>query len=240
VSNVVEVIVGYALSFLFVIPALTLHEWAHAYVATRLGDPTSRMLGRLSLNPLRHIDPLGTVLLPIGLLVLSGGAFTFGYAKPVPVNPRYFKDQRKGMMQVGLAGPLMNVALALLSGILVRLLWAILILFVADGSVLFSVLGVTLTVVMRFCYINLVLCFFNLLPIPPFDGSRVVQKLLKGEARRWYNQLETYGIYIILALVWVVPMIFGPEADIIAIYFRYTAEWVFGVLTGIPIDQFFG
>ena len=227
-ADITSNIVNYLAGFLFVIPALTLHEWAHAYMANRLGDPTPRMLGRLSLNPLKHIDPFGTVLMPIALLVFSGGQFTFGYAKPVQVNPRYFKDSRHGMLLVGIAGPLMNIVLALISGLLVRLL------LLAPGipPAMHDFFNWLLLIIVRFCIINLVLSFFNLLPIPPFDGSRVVQKYLKGEARRWYAQLERYGMYIILVLVWGVPMLFG--FDLVGIYLRYTAYLALSILTGLP------
>jgi len=227
-------------SFLLIIPALTLHEWSHAWMANRLGDPTPRMMGRLSINPLRHIDPIGTVLLPIGLLIFSGGAFTFGYAKPVPFNPRYLKDQRKGTALIGIAGPAMNVILALGTTFLlllaVWLLPAITVLQRADSGMIVQLapLGILLA---RFAYINLVLCFFNLLPIPPFDGSRVVQKFLKGNARHYYAQLEQYGMWIVLGIIAIPPMLFG--FSLIGIYFRFTAQLVFTLLTGIPLSAAF-
>ena len=230
-SNTVSQIVSHLLGFLFVIPALTLHEWAHAYAAYKMGDNTPRMMGRLSLNPLRHIDPLGTVLMPIFLLVITGGNFTFGYAKPVPINPRNFSDYRKGMLITGIAGPAMNVALALLSGVIVRGAVGLLLLcypFMAEAAV--SIADSLIGAVSTFCYLNLVLCFFNLIPIPPFDGSRVVQRFLHGRARQLYNQMERYGIYIVMALVWVLPTLVG--FDPLEFYFKYTAGIIHLFLTG--------
>jgi len=230
--------------FLFVIPALTMHEYAHAWMANRLGDPTARMMGRLSMNPLRHIDPIGTVAMPIGLLVISvlftGIPFTFGWAKPVPFNPRYLKDPKRDTALVGLAGPAVNVLLAAISGFVLMLMRVIdsSLVFVFSQSQPGMVVALTPIAMMIgfFCYINLILCFFNLLPIPPFDGSRVVQKFLTGNARHVYGQLEQYGMFIILALIFV-PRMMG--FDLIGGYFALTAQPVFQLLTGIPSGALF-
>jgi Zn-dependent protease len=226
------IIITYLLGFLLVIPALTLHEWAHGWMANRLGDDTPRMLGRLTLNPIKHIDPIGTVLMPIALLVLSGGAFTFGYAKPVPINPRNFANPKHGMMLTGAAGPAMNVLLALITGFIIRM--AIILMPAAifstslAGVVDFTALG---EILYRFAFINLALCFFNLIPLPPFDGSRIIQRFLTGPAREFYHKLEPYGMWIILGLVWGLPMLTG--FSVISVYFQYTVQPILRILTGI-------
>jgi len=240
-GTILTLLIGFAL----VVPALTMHEWAHAWMANKLGDPTARMLGRMSINPLRHIDPVGTVLVPIGLLVFStlfaGMPFTFGWAKPVPFNPRYMKDPKRDTALVGIAGPVMNVILAVGASIIL-----IALIFLAPGFVLntavqtsagnplLSGLGITLGL---FVYVNLVLCFFNLLPIPPFDGSRIVQKFLTGNARHWYAQLENYGMFIILGLVFIVPMLTG--INVIGMYFSVTVQPIFQLLTSINAGTLF-
>ena len=233
------------IGFIMVIPALTLHEWAHAWMANRLGDPTARMLGRLSINPLRHVDPVGTVLVPIGLLVFSvvttGIPFTFGWAKPVPFNPRYLKDPKRDTALVGIAGPAMNVLLALGAALILLLLKVLAPGLVVNPSVVTPagaplLTGIGLSIGL-FAYVNLVLCFFNLLPIPPFDGSRIVQKFLKGNARRIYGQLEQYGMIIILGLIFIPSMFFG--VNLIGIYFAYTVQPVFRLLSSIDAQTLF-
>ena len=234
----------FLIGFLFVIPALTMHEWAHAWMANKLGDPTARMLGRVSINPIRHIDPIGTVLVPIALLVVSsmaGAPFTFGWAKPVPFNPRYLKNPKRDTALVGIAGPAMNVILALASAFI------LLVMFFAAPQVIFNfsaeqaglITGLTpIGVVLAFfCYINLVLCFFNLLPIPPFDGSRIVQKFLTGNARHWYGQLEQYGMYIVVGLIFIPRWLFG--VNLIGMYFSVTVQPIFEFITRIPAHILF-
>lgn len=186
----------YALDFLFILPAIILHEISHGYVAYLLGDPTAKRAGRLSLNPIKHIDPFGTLLLPALLLFASGGRAAFGYAKPVPVNPGYFKDYRKGFFLTGIAGPVTNIALAMLAGMVVRL--------IGFDSPISNAL-------VTFAYINLVLVFFNLIPIPPLDGSRVLPLFLSDSAMRTYAQVERYGFGILLIFLWGVPAVFGVD-----------------------------
>jgi len=235
----------FLIGFSFVIPALTMHEWAHAWMANRLGDPTARMLGRVSINPLRHIDPIGTVLVPIGLLVFSmlmmGVPFTFGWAKPVPFNPRYLKDPKRDTALIGIAGPAMNVILALASAFILLVMTftasSLIFNFSAEQAGLITSLTPLGVVLAFFCYINLVLCFFNLLPIPPFDGSRIVQKFLTGNARHWYSQLEQYGMYIIVGLIFVPRWLFG--VNLIGMYFSVTVQPIFEFMTRIPVHILF-
>ena len=160
-------------SVLSFVPALTLHEVAHGFAAYKLGDPTAKREGRLSLNPLRHIDPFGTVLLPLMLMVLHWPIF--GYAKPVPYNPTYFKDPRKGDFVTGVAGPLANLAMAVLAALLAWALYG-----VAPGLVQQSELFrcFYLMFLPMFALVNLYLMFFNLLPVPPLDGSSIFAQLL--------------------------------------------------------------
>lgn len=169
------------------LPALILsvicHEYAHGKVAELLGDPTARNAGRLSLNPIVHIDPFGSIILPI-MLISAGSPIIFGSAKPVPVNPHYFEDPKRGMMFVGASGPLTNFTLAAASGFLLKLTG-----FSIVGN---SVLGVFLY---TFAYINIVLGVFNLIPIPPLDGSRVLAGFLSGQTLRTYMSIERYGIF---------------------------------------------
>jgi Zn-dependent protease len=170
--------------------ALTFHEVAHGYVAYRLGDPTAKSLGRLSLNPLKHLDPIGTIAFFF---------IKFGWAKPVPVNPSYFKDPKKDMLWVALAGPATNLALAIISAILAKGLWffasqlpystmAEAILVPLNGMLIASV------------WINLVLCIFNFLPIPPLDGSRILMGVLPNSLAASYMKFERYGFVLVLIL----------------------------------------
>lgn len=169
--------------------SVILHEVAHGYTALRLGDPTARDAGRLSLNPLRHIDPLGTIFLPL-LLLLAGSRFLVGWAKPVPVNPYLLRDPKRGMMLVGAAGPLANIALVLLSALALRTLPSLLPPLAVD-------------LLYYSCSINIILALFNLVPVPPLDGSRVVAGILPPKARATYNGLARYGFFVILALLYL-------------------------------------
>ena len=206
----------YALEFLFVLPAIILHEVSHGYVAYLLGDPTAKNSRRLSLNPVRHIDPFGTLILPALLIILSGGRAAFGYAKPVPVNPNYFKNFRVGMFLTGIAGPTTNIVLAALSAILVRGLGA----SSTAGLILYS-----------FARINLVLVFFNMIPIPPLDGSRVIPLFLNDRQMGTYSMVEQYGFGILMVILWGVPALL--HVDPIGTYLGLTVEPLLRLLTGV-------
>lgn len=209
------------ISFALIIPAIVIHEVSHGYVAYFLGDTTAKDRGRLSLNPLKHIDPWGTVLLP--LLMVAAFGFGFGYAKPVPINPNRFRDFRKGMFLTGIAGPASNLILAIAAGLLTRALGVEGFLGVA-GDYLWLAAYV-------FCLMNLSLMFFNLIPLPPLDGSRVLPLFLSDRALIAYGKFEQYGFLILFAVLWLAPQFLG--FDPIGAYFSVTVEPVFTFLTGI-------
>jgi Zn-dependent protease len=175
--------------------ALTFHEYAHAYVANRLGDDTAKQSGRLSLNPLRHLDPLGTIMI---FLV------HFGWAKPVPVNPYRLKNPKKDMLWISAAGPISNMALALASGILLRLL-------IATGGApdRTSIMGLLIYVVFMSLQINLALAIFNILPIAPLDGSKILSGLLPAGFEKMFYFMDRYGPFILLGLI-----IFGSATGV--------------------------
>ena len=170
--------------------ALTVHEFAHGYVAFRLGDPTAQASGRLTLNPLKHLDPLGTIAFFI---------FHFGWAKPVPVNPAYFKDPRRDMFWVALAGPVTNLILAVISALMTKAVWLLVktIPYSALGEAILVPLN---SVLIASVWINLVLCIFNFLPIPPLDGSRILTGILPPDLARSYASVERYGFILLIIL----------------------------------------
>jgi Zn-dependent protease len=186
--------------------SLTVHELAHGLVAAALGDPTARVAGRLTANPLKHLDTLGTIVL-VGTLLASGGTRMFGWAKPVPVDPRHFKSQKKGMAIVGAAGPLSNVALALLAIIATRVA-----LFVVNnldtrimaGADLWTARNIALDVANIFwitVLLNVILAVINLIPVPPLDGSKVLGAFLPDGLYRQWSGLDQYAMFGFLVLV---------------------------------------
>jgi len=169
--------------------SVIIHEVAHGYAALTLGDPTARQAGRLTLNPIKHMDPWGTVVLPL-FLILIRSPFLVGWARPVPVNPLLMRDPKKGMMLVGAAGPLANIALILLSALALR-------------SMPFSAPPILFDLLKYCCAINIILALFNLVPVPPLDGSKVVAGILPPKMRAAYVGLERYGIFIIIGLLYL-------------------------------------
>jgi Zn-dependent protease len=192
------------LNLALIVPAIIVHEVTHGYVAYLLGDPTAKNAGRLTLNPLAHVDPVGTVLLPAFMLVASQGRFALGYAKPVPINPYLMRKVsfQNGMLLTGIAGPAVNIVMAIVSGVIFR----VLTIFGAPDMVLY-VFGF-------FTLINLVLAFFNLVPIPPLDGSRVVQRFLSGKVLEAYNSIERFGFLIVLAIFFLAPQVLNFYFDL--------------------------
>lgn len=186
--SLVQRIVVWILPVVF---AITVHEVAHGWVAKQFGDNTAKMQGRLTLNPIKHIDILGTIIIP-GLLLITGTGFIFGWAKPVPVDARNFKNPKKAMMFVALAGPISNLLMALSWVAIARIGVAINMEFISLPLIYSGVAGIT---------INLVLAMINLLPIPPLDGSRVVSGLLPDYWAWQFNRLERFGFIILLVLL---------------------------------------
>lgn len=182
--------------------AIVLHEVAHGWVAYRLGDPTAKMMGRLTLNPISHIDLFGTVLMPLMLFFLTDGRMLFGYAKPVPIDPRYFKDPKKGMAMSALAGPGTNIVIAILCSLLLRGGLANLEGAVSEPG--WSYIAVPLSLMLGYAIvINVVLAVLNLIPIPPLDGSRVAYWLLPPQVGQAYYRLEPYGTIILMVLIMI-------------------------------------
>jgi Zn-dependent protease len=180
---------------IFVLPmifAITVHEAAHGWMAKRLGDNTAEMLGRVTLNPLKHIDPIGTILVPLGAYLLTG--FMFGWAKPVPVNWKNLNHPKRDMGLVALAGPGANLLMAVI--------WAILVYVGALSLQNFQWLGLPLLLMgVAGVLINAVLMVLNLMPIPPLDGGRVVYSLLPAKQAQIYSRLEAFGLFIVLILL---------------------------------------
>ena len=190
--SLIETIALYAVPVVF---AITLHEAAHGYVARQFGDQTAWMLGRVTLNPIKHIDPVGTVLVPLAMLLLSklagGGGFLFGWAKPVPVNFGNLRNPKRDMLWVAAAGPAANLVMAFAWAILLRISapdgpWT------SDGLNLMADAGVS---------INVLLMVLNLLPIPPLDGGRIAVSLLPNAAAASFARIEPYGFMIVIVLL---------------------------------------
>jgi Zn-dependent protease len=185
--ELIQTILIYALPVVF---AITLHEAAHGYVAHKLGDNTAWMLGRVTLNPIPHIDPLGTLVMPIVLFLATGGNFLFGYARPVPVNFSRLHHPKRDMVWVALAGPAVNFIQAFM--------WA----FVMYGLI---AAGVQERYFIEVCKagvkVNAVMFAFNLFPLPPLDGGRILVGLLPWKQAVWLSRVEPYGFYIVMALV---------------------------------------
>jgi Zn-dependent protease len=189
VARIAQLIAVAALPLVF---AITLHEAAHGYVARHFGDFTAHAQGRISLNPLRHIDPIGTLLVPVLILALSGGRFIFGWAKPVPVNFGNLRRPKRDMLWVAAAGPGANLAMAL------AWVLALKVLIVLPGAVYTDWLG---QVARAGVVLNVVFMVLNLLPVPPLDGGRIAYSLLPNRFAYHYGKLEPYGLVIVLALL---------------------------------------
>jgi Zn-dependent protease len=186
-AQLIQTVAIYALPVIF---AITVHEAAHGYAARYFGDNTAWMLGRVTLNPTKHIDPMGTVLMPLLLYFATSGTFLFGYAKPVPVRFDRLRNPKRDMVWVALAGPAANLAQALVWGVL---------LYVLQGA------SVTEPFFMRMCQggvlVNVVMFAFNLFPLPPLDGGRILVGLLPVKQALFVSRIEPYGFFVVMALV---------------------------------------
>ena len=218
IANLIQTVLIYALPVIF---AITLHEAAHGYAAQHFGDHTAAMMGRVTLNPFAHIDPMGTVLMPLLLYFSTGGAFLFGYAKPVPVRFDQLRHPKRDMIWVALAGPAANLIQALLWGIL---------LYVLVGS------GVSERFFLEMCkagmLTNVVMFAFNLFPLPPLDGGRILVGLMPWRQAMWVARIEPWGFFIVMGLVisgvistlWMQPLMHITFSGI---------EWVLSPLAAI-------
>lgn len=206
-------------SILALILSVVIHEVSHGYVANMLGDPTARLQGRLTLNPIKHIDPLGSVILPV-LLVVTGANILIGWAKPVPYNPYNLRDQKYGEAKVAGAGPLVNIGIAVVFGLLIRLA-------VSAGIATQALLDAAGIVV----YINILLAIFNMIPIPPLDGSKVLSVLLPTHLEMKYKQFQDWvagqGFIVLFLFIFLFLTLLWPV-------FATLLSWVFTLLTGLP------
>lgn len=207
------------LSALAVIIGIVVHESAHALAAYILGDSTARSRGRISLNPLAHIDPFGTVLLPL-LMVLAGGP-VFAYAKPVPVYLGNLKNPKRDEVLVALAGPLSNILVAFVAALVYGvLLGAVLIPGLSAGTLSLGFANGIASFLVTLMSVNLSLTFFNLIPLPPLDGSSILVLFLKGEALRTYYEIQRYSMPILIIVLYLLPSITG--IDLVGWYFEFT------------------
>ncbi|MBU3696823.1 site-2 protease family protein [Dechloromonas sp.] len=206
-----------AVAALPVIFAITLHEAAHGYAARYFGDPTAWLQGRISLNPLRHIDPVGTILIPVAILLFSGGDFLFGYAKPVPVNFGRLRHPKKDMLWVAVAGPGANLLMACLWALMFKLSW-FLPQFFSTPLARMAEIGII---------INCVLMVLNLLPLPPLDGGRIAVSLLPHRLAFKFAQLERWGFPILLVLLFT--GILGAVMNPLVVFSARAIESIFGL-----------
>jgi Zn-dependent protease len=179
--------------------AISIHEAAHGWAANKMGDPTAYSLGRVSLNPLVHIDPLGTIILPAMMIIM--GAPPFGWAKPVPVNPLNLRNPRKDNLIISAAGPLSNISVAILAFIGLQIMKAANPMIIYQGTGVSSLMTGLFLILYYFVLINVILAVFNMIPIPPLDGGGIVMGFLSPEAAEKYERIQPYGFFIVILLL---------------------------------------
>ncbi len=214
-------IFSYVIQFAVVLFAISIHESAHAWVADKCGDPTARLQGRVSLNPIPHIDLIGTIIFPILMVIAHAPAF--GWAKPVMVNPYNFRNRRRDGMLVAAAGPASNILVTL----------AVIIILLVFYQPLMATTNPTLLLLIKIAtyllMINIFLAVFNLIPIPPLDGSGILEGLLKGDALDWFEKIKPYGFFILLIIMYT--RIFDKIANLIfSLMFKLFPKLIFILL----------
>lgn len=210
-------------SVILILISLSVHEAAHAFVAYRCGDTTAKDQGRLTLNPLAHIDPIGSVLLPFVLSLLGG--YIFAWARPVPYNPYNLRNRRRDEFLVAVAGPISNLLQAFLGTIVCALVRVIAHLSSTFGT---PVVYYILLALGLYIYLNCLLAFFNLIPLPPLDGSKIFTVFLEGEALQRYYELQRYSMAILFAVLFLLPRVIG--VDLIDMYLDVTAGNLYHLL----------
>jgi Zn-dependent protease len=199
-------------SLIILLFSVIIHELAHGYVAFSLGDPTAKYQGRLTLNPIKHLDPLGSVILPL-LLFIAGSPILVGWAKPVPINPYNFKDQKWGTLKVSLAGPITNLALAIFFGLVIRFVPLAFFITLPGMLIIFSFI----------VHINIILAIFNLVPIPPLDGHWILFRFIPYQFDYIKRFLQQYGLFILIFLIF-----FGALQGLEVI-----TDGIFHIITGM-------
>ena len=220
-----------AISVALVAVSASIHEFAHGWMALQCGDPTAKEAGRLTLNPLAHLDPFGSFMLP--LMMALAGMPVFAAAKPVPFNPRRLRNPARDEALVALAGPVSNIIQALVAAVLLYLeitfLEPLALRDRFNGGIGYDIFYLLVLITNSYLYVNLSLAFFNLIPIPPLDGSKLISPFLKGESRRVYNMLQAYSLPILMIVLYVVPTVF--RVDPLGWYFDLTVDNVYDLLT---------
>jgi len=197
-----EPVISFIFHVAILLMSVVIHEFAHGWMALQLGDPTAKNLGRLTLNPIKHLDPIGSFVVPLMIYISSGGSMTFGWAKPVPYNPYHLRDPRYGEAKVAVAGPAANLLVALVFGLILRFT-------ASSGLISYELVQMFNTIVV----LNIVLAVFNLLPLPPLDGSKILFAFLPNALGELRVFLERYGmiltiLFIVFAFQWIYPLIF--------------------------------
>lgn len=220
-----DALASIAIQLVCIVIAVMIHEVAHGYAAYKLGDPTAKRAGRLTLNPLKHLDPVGSVAIPLVLMLMGGPIFA--YAKPVPYNPYFLKDRKKGELIVAFSGPLSNLLQALV-GVGIAFAAAYAFASTGFGTLQGEVLYWTYLFGTQFCLINLILFFFNIIPLPPLDGASIVAVFLNEKGLEKFYTIKQYSMFILMALLVLVPMVTGWSP--ISWYFGHTAYPLFQLL----------